>query len=746
MPKFSPKHAAAEPGRSVSLPVINTGKPKKPQSRMGKWRAGVLIAIHLFIAGRIVHWQMTGSAISPIEPSESMQTLETGIINAGFVFFLAAILLTLVFGRFICGWACHVVALQDACGWIMKKLGIRPTPFRSRLLVFVPLGLALYMFVWPSFKRIVLVPALDRVAPAVVDFIGRPAPFPVDGFRTEFIVEDFWATFPGLFIAIPFLLIIGFASVYFLGAKGFCTYGCPYGGFFYPADRFSVARIVVDDERCDSNGHCTAVCTSNVRVHEEIKDYGSVVDPGCMKCMDCVSACPTNALALKFAKPQIINRRPKRQRKARSFDLSWPEEIGLATVFLLTLLATRGLYAVVPLLMAVGIAGIVTFVAYKAWRTLRVENVRFHGFQLRLRGRTTLTGWAWLSVTTVVLVLVLHSLAVNQYRWRADHAFEQFELSKATLFAPTPPRLDEAKIEDMRAALSLYARAAPVGDGGIGLAPNAESMLRMALLHLALGQHDESVALLERVGRIAGEADELTADREQVRVLSGLAVARLAQNRPGVTRPEVEQAFASAREQTERALDNMRAALAANPEWWATRERLIDILNQTGRPSLGIDEATKALEILPDTRRFARARGRALLDKSRALRASGDPAGAFEALEQAAEVSPRDAVIRENLAAAYAQYKRDPEAAVRELLVAIQLQRSSAERYERLAALLISAGRQDEALDAFGEALKRVQDKRAFAERIEQNLIRSNMNELAGAWRERQAEWFAEPE
>ncbi|MFG0292833.1 MAG: 4Fe-4S binding protein [Phycisphaerales bacterium JB050] len=744
MPHSPTFHPNSDTGASISLPVLDQGKPKKPYSQMGKWRAGVLIALHLFMAARIVQWKITGSTISPIEPSESMQTLEVGLVNAGFVFFLAAILLTLVFGRFVCGWACHVVAMQDFCGWLMKKCGVHPTPFRSRLLVFVPLGLALYMFVWPSFKRIALVPLLDRVAPAVVDVIGRPAPFPIDGFRTEFVVDDFWATFPGLFIAIPFLLIIGFASVYFLGAKGFCTYGCPYGGFFYPADRFSVARIVVDDEKCDSNGHCTAVCTSNVRVHEEIKDYGSVVDPGCMKCMDCVSACPTNALALKFAKPQILNRKPRRRHKPRSYDLSWPEEIGLGAVFLVTLLATRGLYAVVPLLMAVGIAGIVTFLAYKAWRTLRVENVRFHRFQLRLRGHTTGTGWAWLTLTGIVLILVGHSLAVNQYRWRADQAFRGLELSKAALFAPSPPRFDESQTERMQRALDLYRQAAPFSDGGIGLAPNAESMLRMALLHLALGQHDDAIVLLERVERIAGGADELTADREQVRILSGLAVARLAQGRPGVTRDEIEQAFASAREQTERAIENMRQALAEHPEWWATRERLIDTLNQTGRPDQGIAAADEGLAALSDKPKFARARGRALLDKARALRAAGNPEAAFEAMKQAAEVSPRDAVIRENLAAAYAQYKQDPDSAIRELLTAIQLQRSSPDRYERLAALLIAVDRKEEALDAFSEALKRVQDKGAFAERIEQNLIRSDMPDLAEQWRERQAEWLGD--
>ncbi|XOV74032.1 MAG: hypothetical protein ACFHWZ_10495 [Phycisphaerales bacterium] len=55
---------------------------------------------------------------------------------------------------------------------------------------------------------------------------------------------------------------------------------------------------------------------------------------------------------------------------------------------------------------------------------------------------------------------------------------------------------------------------------------------------------------------------------------------------------------------------------------------------------------------------------------------------------------------------------------------------------------MISAGRTDEALDAFSEALKRVEDKRAFAERIEQNLIRSDLADLAEQWRERQAERF----
>ena len=93
-------------------------------------------------------------------------------------------------------------------------------------------------------------------------------------------------------------------TVYFLGQKGFCTYACPYGGFFGLADKLSPGKIRVTDA-CNQCGHCTATCTSNVLVHAEVKQYGMVVDPGCMKCMDCISVCPNDALYFGFGKPTL---------------------------------------------------------------------------------------------------------------------------------------------------------------------------------------------------------------------------------------------------------------------------------------------------------------------------------------------------------------------------------------------------------------------------------------------------------
>ena len=82
-------------------------------SKVSRIRAWALIGVHLVVALHLAHWFATGRTLSLIEPSEAMQFSKRSVINAGLVFFGAVILSTLLLGRFFCGWACHLVALQD---------------------------------------------------------------------------------------------------------------------------------------------------------------------------------------------------------------------------------------------------------------------------------------------------------------------------------------------------------------------------------------------------------------------------------------------------------------------------------------------------------------------------------------------------------------------------------------------------------------------------------------------------------
>lgn len=493
---------------------------------MGKWRAVVLSAVHVLIAIHIAQWLIMGSTLSPVEPSESMKTFELGVVNAGFVFFTVAILSTLVFGRFFCGWGCHVVALQDLCAWAMKKIRAKPKPFRSRLLLYAPLLLGLYMFVWPTVKRFALIPGLEAVGIGIPVWIGHPAPF--HGFESELIVQDFWATFPPWYIAVPFLAICGFACVYFLGSKGFCAYGCPYGGIFGVVDKASPGRIVVSDA-CEGCGHCTAVCTSNVRVHEEVRDFGAVVNPGCMKCLDCVSACPKEALSFAFAKPALLTgprdedarqRQQRASKSSRRYDLTWPEEIAVALAACVFFVGFRGMLNLVPMLMAVGMALIAAYLLWASWRTLSKPNARMQSFQLRAQGRIRPLGVAVIMVTTGLGAAALWSASVNWLRWSAHIGHESLTVPIAVALRPEfSPSADVQ--QTVAQATSRYERSAATAEGGIGWQLRPQDRRELAFLYVLSDQLPSAITQLERLAEEGQPTTELVAEMVRLRQLRG---------------------------------------------------------------------------------------------------------------------------------------------------------------------------------------------------------------------------------
>jgi tetratricopeptide (TPR) repeat protein/polyferredoxin len=447
------------------------------KSKTSRWRASALILLNLLMIAHIVQWRMMGKTVSPIEPSETMHTLQQGAINAGFIFFSLAILATLIFGRFVCGWGCHILALQDFCGWLLKKIGLTPKPFRSRLLVYIPLIGALYMFIWPTAYRFFTKPEHEPLIPK---------------FTNHLVTTNFWETFPSVAVAIPFLFICGFMTVYFLGQKGFCTYACPYGGFFGLADKLSPGKIRVTDA-CNQCGHCTATCTSNVLVHAEVKQYGMVVDPGCMKCMDCVSVCPNDALYFGFGKPTLLVPKSSKGGIKRTYSVTWPEEIVGAIVFLGSFLAVRGVYALVPFLMALGCATITTFLTLKTWRLFRARELSFYRFNLKYSGRIRKVGWAFVACSVAWVGLNAHSGWIRYHEYLGDRAFRKIQIPDELALAQKDPApwlspIDRANIDEGKKHFQTAST--------FGLFANSEALPKLAWFEYLSGDTERSVALL----------------------------------------------------------------------------------------------------------------------------------------------------------------------------------------------------------------------------------------------------------
>jgi ferredoxin len=461
----------------------------------------------------------------------------------------------------------------------MKKAGVRPKAFRSRLLIYVPLVLALYMFVWPVFYRLALAP-----------FTRPDLQWP--GFSTHFTTTDFWRTFPGVLVAIPFLLVCGFAAVYFLGAKGYCTYGCPYGGFFAPLDEFSPGRIRVTDA-CERCGHCTAVCTSNVRVHEEVREYGMVVDPGCMKCLDCVSVCPNDALYFGFGRPAHL-KGPARQRTPKHvYDLTWPEEIGFAVLFAVVFFVVRGLYGLIPMLMAAGIAGVVTFMGWKLWRLCRDRDVRFHRFQLRRADRTQPAGRVYAAVTVAVLVLCLHSGLVSGAEGLGWLHYQKLAAG------------GDVDVHGQRAE-RWFGLAASITEGGIGLASNLRLDLKRARVARLRGETDEALALYERV--LSTHRDDVHIHEEvipwllaQGRLDEGIDLCRsLRDGRDDVGLLRWESLLLNEAGRLDETIEVCRLIVGLEPDNPAAHASLAFALAQRGDRDEALAAARRAVELEPE--------------------------------------------------------------------------------------------------------------------------------------------------
>ena len=614
---------------------------------MERWRFAVLIFFQLLIIAHVVQWLIMGTTVAPIEPSESIKTVQSGVITVGFIFFVVAIGSTMILGRFFCGWGCHIMLLQDWCGRLLDKVNIRPRPFRSRLLRLMPLALALYMFVWPVAHRFIVAPWLD----------GAPQ-WP--GWSFEATTTNFWATFPGVMMAIPFLLVCGFLTIYLLGMKGYCTYACPYGGFFAPAEQLAPVRIRVREDSCEHCGVCTAACTSNVRVHEEIESFGTVVDPGCMKCLDCVTTCPQDALYLGLGKPALMIGSEQREEAISTgklkpkFDLSWTEEIVFAVIAVLMLLSIRGQYSL-PLLFASGVTACGTWIVWKAWSTIRDPYASFHRFSLKRSNGVQPAGFVMILLAAGVLLTTAWVGLANFAADRAIRADDRVLVPASMVFSRIGYVAPDGSVRtEAEKSLEWYRRAGFIGDGGwspFSTKRSAFTIRRVWLLSV-LGRFDEALEEIDSMIERVGLNEDLALARGRVLRMIDPGIVdesygQMLEMEPRWMRLRDERVLWRLEEQTAAdAIAEARVALEFHPNELLPMRRLAVLLVDHGGPAGCLESAEitrRTLEIEPDNPNAWRA-------LALAVAKSGDLKAAEEAMVEAIALAGTDWRLRHQYA------------------------------------------------------------------------------------------------
>lgn len=543
-----------------------------------KWRIASLVLVHVAIAVHVAHSRMAERTLSALEVSESLEAVHTGLVTAGAVLMAVLVLSTLLFGRWFCGWGCHVLAMQDLAEWMLRKVGIHPRPVRSRFLLLVAPGAALYLFVWPVLARA---------------FEGTPQPG-LQWSEQAMVSSDPWRNMPGLFIGMVTFAVCGFVIVYFLGSRSFCRYACPYGAIFGAMDRFAPGRIVATGE-CTQCGVCSTVCPSGIDVSRNILEHGMVTSPDCFKDLDCVTACPKQALSFSFTKPpwwrKLLAGRTER------YDLTLGEELVAAAAFVPSLVVLRGLYDAVPFLLSLGLAGIVAYCAVLSWRLLRKRWVRVWGRALKADGRVTRTGWGFSAAMVLLAAVMAHSGVVRYHEVRGQWAFVQ------------------AGDPDQAARAMHHLQAA----GRIGLVRPGSIDRRLASLYLL---RDEPSAALPHLRRVLDHAPE-DAD----------AWVRLA---------SVADRLAAGGD-ADGAIEVWSEVAAHHPSDAAAQRALGALLGRQGRLDDAAEHLERALALEPDAGTWSN------LGVVRLQR--GDEAGALDAFRAATGLDPDHLGAASNLAA-----------------------------------------------------------------------------------------------
>jgi len=496
----------------------------RERRRYGRWRAASLLTVYVLMVAHLLHWRLAGTTLAPLELNEVMYTLEAGIVTAGFLFMALALVSVVIFGRFFCSWGCHILALEDGSAWLLRQVGIRPRPIRSRLLLLVPPAALFYMFIWPQITRIIE----SRPAPAW-QIMSPDDPW------GSFLTNDFWRNLPGPFIAILTFVVCGFLIVYLLGSRSFCTYVCPYGAAFSLADRFAPGRIVHAGGGCDTCGACTAACKSNILVHEEVRVFGRVVSPACLKDLDCVAACPDQSLSFGFARPALFQSWKMTGRKKRRYDVSIGEEVLMASVVLAAVLILRGLYDVIPLLLSLGLGAVLAWISVVAWRLLRPQRVDLSHLTLKQHGKLTGAGRVFVVLVAVLSALLVHSAFIRWHEVAGQAAFDQLRHA----LGQRDGKMIQAAVSQVIHHLDLCDRWGLVGsmkldqqmagayewsDTPLAAEPylrrlierrpaEPEANLRLAGILVQAQRLDEAAAVLDSLHAAAGSLDAPTARR-----------------------------------------------------------------------------------------------------------------------------------------------------------------------------------------------------------------------------------------
>ncbi len=246
-------------------------------------------------------WQLRAWPVNwflQLDPLAAVGTiLTTHTLYKGLLWALATVLLTIIFGRFFCGWVCPFGSVHNFVGFLAnrkKKTAerIRLNKYRkAQCIKYLVLAFFLFMAAFPSLAASLQTGLLDPIPLVTRSFNLVLVPIIDKGFNFVSVSERFYEQAWLIFVIFTAAVLLNLVIPRF-----YCRFVCPLGALFGILGRFAIWRIGKNTSECIDCKLCEKSCEGGC------EPAGNIRIAECVLCFNCREDCKDQVISYQMQK------------------------------------------------------------------------------------------------------------------------------------------------------------------------------------------------------------------------------------------------------------------------------------------------------------------------------------------------------------------------------------------------------------------------------------------------------------